>query len=254
MQVISGFFLISFLAAALGVIKPYTTRLNRWQFAVIALLSGLMCGFTSASNDQGLAPLLVVAFCAAALGVIKPYTERVRRWQFAIASVIVFAIIGATADPTKIKQREAAADKIANAEVGKKTTKAPAATKPKAKPSAKPQPKVVAQEDESPFADVGAQRLWIVKSRDAIRSRLRDPDSADFRNERFYSGGAAPVVCGEVNSKNGFGGYSGFQRFIAAGDFPNLAFLASDFARGDSIDNVWVKLCVEADRDKAYVP
>lgn len=109
-------------------------------------------------------------------------------------------------------------------------------------------------EQDDPFADESKQALWIVKSHGAIKSRLRDPGSADFRNSRFYSGGPVPVVCGEVNSKNGFGGYSGFQRFIASGDDPNIAFLASDMAAGDSINNVWDKLCIKAERDEAFVP
>lgn len=254
MQVVSGFFLVAFFVAAFGVIKPYTARLNRWQFAVLALLSGLLCGATAPTNEQGLASIFLVAFAAAALGIIKPFTERVKRWQFAVAAVVSVIMIGATADPAKFKKEEADADKVADANAGKKATKAPAAPKPKATPSAEPQPEAVANEDDSPFADVGKQQLWIVKSHDAIKVRLRDPGSADFRNSRFYSGGSAPVVCGEVNSKNGFGGYSGFQRFIAAGDVPDLAFLASDFAAGDSIDNVWKQLCVRADRDEAYVP
>lgn len=120
MQVVSGFFLIVFFAAVIGVIKPYTVHLSRWQFAVIAVLSGLLCGATSPANQQGLGLYLVVASCAAALGVIKPYIERVRRWQFAIAFVIAFVIIGATADPTKTKREEAASDKVADADVGKK--------------------------------------------------------------------------------------------------------------------------------------
>lgn len=253
MQVVSGFFLIAFLAAALGVIKPYTSHLNRWQFAVIAILSGLACGATASNNSQlGLNEVFVLVFCAFALGAIKPYTERLSRWQFAVASIISMVMIGATADPTKFKAPEADAEKIADTD--RKAPKAPAAPKPEAKPSAQPEPEAVAKNDDSPFADVGKQQLWIVKSHDAIKARLRDPGSADFRNSRFYSGGSAPVVCGEVNSKNGFGGYSGFQRFIAAGDVSDLAFLASDFAAGDSIDNVWKQLCVRADRDEAYVP
>jgi hypothetical protein len=242
-QVVSGFFLIAFLAAALGVIKPYTSHLNRWQFAVIAILSGLACGATASNNSQlGLNEVFALVFCAFALGAIKPYTERISRWQFAVASIISMVMIGATADPTKFKAPEADAEKIADAD--RKATKAPIAPKPEA----------VAKSDDSPFADVGKQQLWIVRSHDAIKARLRDPGSADFRNSRFYSGGTAPVVCGEVNSKNGFGGYSGFQRFIAAGDVPDFAFLASDFAAGDSIDNVWKQVCVRADRDEAYVP
>jgi hypothetical protein len=45
-----------------------------------------------------------------------------------------------------------------------------------------------------------------------ISDKLRDPESAQFRNERIGAGGA---LCGEVNSKNGSGGYSGFTRFIS---------------------------------------
>lgn len=108
--------------------------------------------------------------------------------------------------------------------------------------------------DESPFDDTRKQSLWIVMSRDAIRSRLRDPESAEFRNLRFYSGGSVPVVCGEVNAKNAFGGYTGYERFIASGDNTDIAFLASDLAEGDSIDEAWDQLCVRADRDEEYVP
>lgn len=254
MQVVSVLFVIAFLVAAVGVIKPYISRLNRWQFAVISIVSGLMSGATSPGDEQGHELFLIVAVFAAALGVIKPYIERVRRWQFAVVAVISFVVFGVTADLTKFKKEETATDKVAEAEPEKKATKAPAAPKPKAKPSAEPRPATAAKDDESPFADEGKQRLWIVKSRDAIKSRLRDPGSADFRNVRFYSGGPVPVVCGEVNSKNGFGGYSGFQRFIASGDDPNIAFVASDVAVGDSINEAWDQLCIKAKRDKAYVP
>ncbi|MEG2432129.1 MAG: hypothetical protein RSB25_10785 [Acinetobacter sp.] len=45
-------------------------------------------------------------------------------------------------------------------------------------------------------------------SRIALMNYLKDPDSADIRTHRGN--------CGEVNSKNGFGGYTGFKRFIAS--------------------------------------
>jgi hypothetical protein len=109
-------------------------------------------------------------------------------------------------------------------------------------------------DDSNPYADVSKQEYWIIQSKDTIRGRLRDPGSAEFRNLRFYSGGDVPVTCGEVNAKNAFGGYTGFERFIAAGPNTDLAFTASDFAAGDSIDNVWDRLCVRADGDEAYVP
>ena len=108
--------------------------------------------------------------------------------------------------------------------------------------------------DESPFSDTSKQSLWIVMSQDAIKERLRDPDSADFRNTRFYSGGKVPVVCGEVNAKNAFGGFTGFERFIASGDNTEIAFLESDLAAGESLDEAWNAFCVTHERDEAYVP
>ncbi len=111
------------------------------------------------------------------------------------------------------------------------------------------QPVVDIEASKSPYADVGKQGLWIVTSQDAIRARLKDPDSAEFRNVRFYSGGSTPVACGEVNAKNGFGGKSGYERFIAAGS--NLAILASDMKSSSEMNEVWAKMCVKSSTDEA---
>lgn len=108
--------------------------------------------------------------------------------------------------------------------------------------------------NEKPFDDVSKQGLWIIKSKEGIKKRLKDPDSAKFKDVRFYSGGTTPVVCGQVNAKNAMGGYSGFERFIASGDNEDIAFLASDVEAGDSIDNAWKALCIQAPRDEAYTP
>lgn len=40
-----------------------------------------------------------------------------------------------------------------------------------------------------------------------VKGKMKDPSSAQFQNQRG--------VCGEVNSKNGFGAYTGFRRYIA---------------------------------------
>lgn len=45
-------------------------------------------------------------------------------------------------------------------------------------------------------------------AREFVENRLKDPKSAEFRNQKGF--------CGEVNSKNGFGAYTGFKKFIAA--------------------------------------
>lgn len=58
--------------------------------------------------------------------------------------------------------------------------------------------------------------------REAIKARLRDPDSAQFRNEQVRtlwtaSGKRRTIYCAEVNSNNAFGGktgYIGAQYFI----------------------------------------
>lgn len=59
---------------------------------------------------------------------------------------------------------------------------------------------------------------WITMARpmkqgkDAVRELLRDPNGAQFRNVRLSSDGH---VCGEVNPRNGMGGYTGFRPFFA---------------------------------------
>lgn len=50
------------------------------------------------------------------------------------------------------------------------------------------------------------------KTKANVMLLLRDPDSAQFRNLRLL---ANHSVCGEVNSKNGFGGYVGFKPFFS---------------------------------------
>ena len=76
---------------------------------------------------------------------------------------------------------------------------------------------------------------------------MRDPDSADFRNFGYYSGGKTPAVCGEVNAKNAFGGFTGYERFVALGE--ELAYLETDVANGEFAE-VWRTLCVKADSDE----
>jgi len=56
----------------------------------------------------------------------------------------------------------------------------------------------------------------------ALRGQLSDPDSARFRNVwamRYPVQGQADaaIFCGEVNARNRFGGYVGFEPFMALG-------------------------------------
>lgn len=84
------------------------------------------------------------------------------------------------------------------------------------------------------------KQAWIQRTEDTIRQKLKDPDSAKFRNAAFVRFHNAPLVCGEVNSKNGFGGFTGYQHFIGGGQ--TMAFLEEDFAPGE-FAKVWNKIC-----------
>ena len=57
---------------------------------------------------------------------------------------------------------------------------------------------------------------WTVwpELRKPVLATLKDPDSALFRNQ--FVGRRA--LCGEVNARNGMGGYAGYSRFIGGGE------------------------------------
>lgn len=59
-------------------------------------------------------------------------------------------------------------------------------------------------------------------AQDFISKDFIDPSSAQFRNETQKDG----VLCGEVNSKNSFGAYTGFKRFVSGYYPPKLNTLA----------------------------
>lgn len=58
-------------------------------------------------------------------------------------------------------------------------------------------------------------RLALVKQ--SVTYDMKDPSSADYRNIKVFNNTEVrkALVCGEVNSKNSFGAYVGFKRFIA---------------------------------------
>ena len=60
----------------------------------------------------------------------------------------------------------------------------------------------------------------VVVAKSKLIEMLKDPSSAQFQNVLAFpfvtnDGTQVFYFCGEVNSKNGFGGYAGYQRFIA---------------------------------------
>ena len=75
---------------------------------------------------------------------------------------------------------------------------------------------------------------------DAARKKLKDGDSAKFQGVYFHQGADNfPITCGEVNAKNSFGAYSGYQKFISGGK-PELTWIedqVSDF------EKTWDRFC-----------
>ncbi|OFS72059.1 hypothetical protein HMPREF3173_16115 [Pseudomonas sp. HMSC08G10] len=74
----------------------------------------------------------------------------------------------------------------------------------------------------------GCGKSDIDRAREAVAAQLKDPASAQFRNERVV--GDDRTVCGEVNGRNSAGGYAGFTSYAALrkDDGSYMALLESD--------------------------
>jgi hypothetical protein len=69
----------------------------------------------------------------------------------------------------------------------------------------------------------------------SVRANLKGPETAQFRNVVRRK-----AVCGEVNAKNGFGGYGGYQRFMAGGG--GTAFLEREVPKAQ-FEAAWAEMC-----------
>lgn len=89
------------------------------------------------------------------------------------------------------------------------------------------------------------------KARAALRGELADPDSAEFRRVTVADR-RIPIVCGEVNSRNRFGGYVGFRRFIVTMDeYVRIEPVASaDLSR---FEDRWATDCRPFDQSEADI-
>lgn len=101
-------------------------------------------------------------------------------------------------------------------------------------------------QDPAPPSKELRDSSYIVRQQDSIRSILKDPDSADFKNSFVSHQKGVPVVCGFVNAKNGFGGYGGFERFISGG---SIHVIESQMAEGE-MDEAWIRVCDKSSETK----
>ena len=70
-----------------------------------------------------------------------------------------------------------------------------------------------------------------------VKEKILEPGHAQFRNQ-FIGKGGAP--CGEVNAKDAFGAYIGYQRYISVAR--DLTLLAQDVSPAE-FEQQWQQLC-----------
>lgn len=79
-----------------------------------------------------------------------------------------------------------------------------------------------------------------------VRKKLKDPDSAQFGSIGFIQiGEQIYSVCGWVNAKNSFGGYTGSKPYygILMDHGPEASFLAMSIGGSDVDNRVTVQMC-----------
>ncbi|MDU4128623.1 hypothetical protein [Pantoea sp.] len=61
------------------------------------------------------------------------------------------------------------------------------------------------------------QREFVSKAQYAVKGNLKDPSSAVFSSDYFYSSNGNTFACGNVNAKNSFGAMTGNKRYVSDG-------------------------------------
>ena len=90
-----------------------------------------------------------------------------------------------------------------------------------------------------------SENSLIEKAKSAIRKTLKDPYSAKFRNLHAGKEASRPVR-GEVNAKNGFGAYVGYDKFFYKSK-ENRVILERQYV-GDHDDEYYASYNREVDR------
>lgn len=89
----------------------------------------------------------------------------------------------------------------------------------------------------------------------AVKKELKDPESAQFRDLRYFAHhavipdgrkfGITYSLCGQINAKNSFGGYVGFKRFVSTVTMSNgntYSTIESEINR-DSFEKLVIDEC-----------
>lgn len=93
----------------------------------------------------------------------------------------------------------------------------------------------------------GCESQEVKQAKEAVANQLRDPESAQFRNmtetrKTSLLEHGVVTVCGEVNGKNAYGGYVGFQRFVSRPSV-GVVYMENTWS---TFDSVWSRHCSES--------
>lgn len=95
------------------------------------------------------------------------------------------------------------------------------------------EPRVLPGAKPRAIARESAHDEMIEYSKNDLKRKLKDPYSAQFSELKVYGDASLLFLCGLVNAKNSYGGYSGYRPFSvvttnAGGKFTSISNIMSD--------------------------
>lgn len=190
---------------------------RRWAAVVSCIIGSLLIlvGVIGLSLSEPRSPMIVgLAFLAAGLLVQPPISAIARRtlpflrpmWAPPLAAFLLaffMIVIGVPNSPSS--DAGVSSVRVADNEPPKPEPPRPSATQPIAAAVSQPAQTEPLEEDLATSPAFARTILW---------PRLRDPESARIVQLSIYRTGKKLTLCGTLNAKNGFGGYSGPSPFI----------------------------------------
>ena len=224
--------LTTFLFGMAGVIKPFWFMKKRWHGGAIAI--GCFVAFSLLNTLPIARPTHISE---------AEWADRVQvcreAGQMRECPINDAMVAEARTEAVEQRRKSAADEEIRTAE--RAASEAERLAEARQREIAATGDAVVAAAEK--LEDPGEQALWIARTEISVRDKMRDPGSVRFRNNRFkIFQGSTPMVCGEINATNGFGGRTGYQRFIASGE--NFGPVLEEQMSPSEFARTWNQICV----------
>lgn len=223
--------LMTFLFGMAGVIKPFWFMRKRWHGGAIAI--GCFVAFSLLDNVPVTRPANVSE---------ADWAERIQVCrevgQIRECPINDTMVAEARAEAAEQLRKTAADEEIRTAE--RAASQAERLAEARQREVAATGGAVVVSAEK--LEDPTQQALWIARTEISVRDKMRDPGSVRFRNNRFKTfQGGTPMVCGEINATNGFGGPTGYQRFIASGE--TFGPVLEEMMVPGEFNETWRRIC-----------